>query len=207
LKSGKFLSFVVVFFLFESLTFATDFFDIQQSKDTLSLVEGSENSLRYKEYDKNMRIIKETVWKNDFSAIEKIIIWSYSENSPYPEKITTTYLEDGHTEETEYLYDKNNKQKSKTVTIKQKDFVVVTKEDYLYHIEKNKKGESVEMIDTTTYIDGILSQKIRWLTTTKKEVTKFFTDGITVWTLYENGVKKSERFTQNGIQIRDFVWD
>jgi hypothetical protein len=207
MKSITFSSILVIFFLCINTVFPVDFLDVQNINSGISVVEASENSLKYREYDTSMRIMKETVWKSDFSAVEKETQWGYSENSNLPDKTITSYLDDGHTEDTEYLYDENGKVKIKTITTNYKNSEVVAKTDYFYHIEKNIKGEKLELTDITTYINDELSEKSVWVTATKREVTKFYANGLSICSLYDNGVKKSEIIAQNGIEVRTFSWD
>lgn len=232
--------FVVIVWLNSMSVKAADFLDVQSNSvynntintekndNILSIAQASEDSLNYREYDSNLRIIKKTVWKNDFSGLKEITTWEYDDGSVFPTKKLITNLEDELDTEISYEYDAKDRVKTKiqkvskiitpTETTKVTDTtaktdvsdskdVIETKIDYSYHNHKDNLDKDVLLRDELIYINDVLSEKLVWLTATQKELTKYYNNKISISTMYEKGLKKSEIIVKDGIKIGEKTWE
>ncbi|OJF76164.1 MAG: hypothetical protein BKP49_08425 [Treponema sp. CETP13] len=218
-------------FVFINITslFATDFIDIQKnisygkesSNDLemkgVSVAVASEDSLKYCEYDSKMRIVKETVWADDFSKIDQVVEWVYQDTNSLPYKKIDTNKNGNIVIETEYEYD------SKGRTIKETESQVTNKNkseksadnknsnikctEYSYHKKKNESGSMVLRVDSIEYVNGAISKKVTWLSANERQVTLYYNNNIENTSIYSEGIKKSEFVIQDGKQIGQYSWN
>lgn len=220
MKKSTFLIIFSFVFMQSINLFAKDFLDVQNNieygpetsialdRKGVFVAVASEDSLKYCEYDLKMRIIKQTVWADDFSTINLVTEWMYEEDSNIPYKKIETNKNDNLIVETLYVYDEDGRTIKETVRdVTNKDTSTVRSTEYLYHKEMDKNGSLILRADTMEYVNGTLSKKVIWISVNKKEVTLYFNNNIESTIIYDNGIRKSEVVIQNGEQIGQHSWD
>ncbi len=187
------------------------------------VIHGDEERFVQKRYDESGRVIAEKIWKTDGSGfiLEEKSTYSYNTSSARYSKKQTYLLLDYKlidfaynksglvTAETAYSLDENKKKSEKPLyayTWKYDD-----KNRIVEKTSRTNSGAKLKIVYTFTansmpdekqYLGDELIYEKKYKTTDSYEETVLFDDGMSVTSVFERGIKKSETVRNKGKIIR-----
>lgn len=184
------------------------------STDINSIYVVSEDGITLRMYDNQNRIIRETRWNADYSAITSIVEYSYTENRRIPSLQTEKYpsqskeieikYTDKGTEEKRTVYKTSGSRRDvvETVTWEYDSRGRISEEKHVSDGNEDKfaylYNENDLPPDFYVYKNGELLEKTAYVSDVEYWSVVYF-GNYEVWTRYVYGEKKEELYKLNGV--------
>ena len=188
-----------------------------QETNVRSVYVVSEDGITLRMYDSQNRVKRETRWDTDYSKIESVIEYVYSEKKTTPSLKTEKYpsqsqeieiqYNDSGTEEKRIVYKTNGSRREavETVTWEYDSRGRIAEEKHVYGGGSPSEEKFAYLYndndlppDYYVYKDGVLLEKTAYVSDTEYWSVVYF-GNYEVWTRYVYGEKKEELYKLNGV--------